>query len=76
MQSTRHLPMHSVNLGAWQSLRLRGAEERQTIEAETKAREAKVREEETSKPPLVRFFFVHKSKPTGSEEKRKPKRNA
>ena len=30
----------------------------------------------TSKPPLVRFFFVHKSKPTGSEEKRKPKRNA
>ena len=47
---------------------VRVAEERQAIEAETKAREAK--------PLLVRFFFVHKSNPTVSEEKRKPKRNA
>ena len=30
----------------------------------------------TSKPLLVRFSFRHKSKPTGSEEKRKLKRNA
>ena len=53
---------------------VRVAEERQTIEAETKAREAKVREE--NEQAAIRFFFVHKSKPTGSEEKRKPKRNA
>ena len=44
---------------------VRVAKERQAIEEEEKAREA-----------LVRFFFVHKSKPTVSEEKRKLKRNA
>ena len=54
---------------------VRVAEERHAIEAETKAREAKVREE-NEQPPLVRFFFVHKSKPTVSEEKRKLKQNA
>jgi len=50
---------------------VRVAEERQAIEA-VKQRYVK----RTSKPLLVRFFFVHKSKPTGSEEKRKPKWNA
>ena len=50
------------------------AEKCKAIEEEEKVHEEKARKE--SKPLLVRFFFVHKSKPTGSEEKRKPKRNA
>ena len=54
---------------------VRVAEERQAIEAETKTREAKVREE-NEQAAISSVLFVHKSKPTGSGEKRKPKRNA
>ena len=54
---------------------VRVAEERQAIEAETKAREAKVREE-NEQAAISSVLFVHKSNPTVSEEKRKPKRNA
>ena len=46
------------------------AEKCKAIEEEEKVHEEKAREKR------VRFFFVHKSKPTVSEEKRKPKRNA
>ena len=53
---------------------VRVAEERQSKRRQKHVKQRYVKR--TSKPLLVRFFFVHKSNPTVSEEKRKPKRNA